>query len=150
AEGRKQSGAWSESLRQSPQTPWFTNLSQGEVGTWLWDEQERIPNGVYKLYLYGNSAEAISVSLHLADDSWTPFTPALIPAANNGVCFGRIEIGTENPASLPANKIEMRVKNVSANNIAHFDYIYLAPRAYVPGKININTASTEVLQALPL
>lgn len=150
AEGHKQSGAWSESLRQPPETSWFASQNRGEVGTWLWDEQERISDGVYNLYLYGNSSEAISISLHLADDTWTPFTPELIPGANNGVCFGRIEIGTENPASLPANKIEIRVKNVSANNIAHFDYIYLAPRAYVPGKININTASTDVLQALPL
>jgi hypothetical protein len=150
AEGHKQSGAWSESLRQSPQTPWFSSQSLGEVGAWLWDEQERIPNGVYNLYLYGNSAEAISVSLHLADDSWTAFTPALIPGANCAVCYGRIEIGTGNSGSLPANKIEMRIKNASTGNSAHFDYIRLAPRPYVAGKININTASADVLQALPL
>ena len=150
AEGHKKEGDWSENLRTPPETSWFFSQNQAEVGTWLWDEQDRIPNGVYTLNLYGENSEAFAVSLHLADDTWTPFTPPLIPGANNGTCFGRIEIGTGNPAALPANRVEMRIKNVSANNLAHFDYIRLAPLPYVAGKININTAPIEVLQALPL
>lgn len=150
AEGHKQAGAWAENLRPPPLTAWFLSQNKGEVGTWLWDEQERIPNGVYNLYLYGEKDEAVSLSLHLADDSWTPFTPALTPGANNGVCYGRIEIGQASPISLPAGKIEVQVKNVSANETAHFDYIRLSPLAYVAGKLNINTASVEALQALPL
>ena len=150
AEGHDEEGGWSESLRSAPNTAWFTSETAGETGRWLWDEQDRIPNGVYTLYLYGEKDQAFSVSLHLADDSWTPFTPPITPGANKGISFGRIEIGTENPGSLPAHQLEMRLKNVSANNIAHFDYIYLAPLPYVAGKININTASIEVLQALPL
>ena len=65
------------------------------------------------------------------------------------MCFGRIEIGGENSSSLPAHKIELRIKNVSQSNLAHFDYIRLSPLPYVAGKININTAPGEVLEALP-
>ncbi len=149
AEGHKDAGDWSEKLRPSPQTAWFESSNPGEVGTWLWDEQMRIPNGVYALYLYGDNGRAFSVSLHLADDSWTPFTPPLTPGANNSVCFGRIELGGQNEGSLPAGKIELRLKNASASSIAYFDYIHLAPLPYVPGKLNINTASSAVLEALP-
>jgi type II secretory pathway component PulK len=150
AEGHKAEGGWAESLRSAPNTAWFLSQTQGEEGTWLWSEQERIPNGVYNLYLYGEDGEAFSVSLHLADGSWTAFTPAITPGANNGVSFGRIEIGTGSAVSLPAHQIELRLKNASASNIAHFDYVCLAPLPYVPGKLNINTASKEALQALPL
>ena len=150
AEGHKQQGGWTENLRPAPQTGWFISESQEEVGRWLWDEQDRIPNGIYTLYLYGEGAEALSVSLHLADNSWTNFTPPLTPGANNGVYYGRIEIGGETASSLPANKIEMDIKNASVTNTAHFDYIRLAPLPYVQGKVNINTASKELLQALPL
>jgi len=150
AEGHKQEGGWTENLRPVPQTAWFVSDSEGELGRWLWDEQDRIPNGIYTLYLYGENAEALSVSLHLADESWTNFTPPLTPGANSGVCFGRIEIGSESAGSLPSARLEMQVKNASATHTAHFDYIRLAPIPYVQGKVNINTASKEVLQALPL
>ncbi len=149
AEGYKKEGAWSEQLRPPPQSPWFISQNNGETGTWLWDEQMRIPNGVYTLRLYGNKDQGLAVSLHLADESWTAFTPALIPGPNNGVCFGRIEIGTGKAGSLPANRIEMQLRNDSATGTAHFDYILLAPLPFVAGKVNINTASPEVLQALP-
>ncbi|MBN2097437.1 MAG: general secretion pathway protein GspK [Candidatus Omnitrophica bacterium] len=149
AEGHKTLGGWTEKLRPLPGGAWFESNTAGEVGTFLWEGPERIPSGVYFLYLYGKSEEALCVSLHLADGSWTPFTPALVPAANNAICFGRVEIGTGNPGALADQKIELRLKNSSDNNLAHFDYIVLAPLPYVPGKININTASLDVLKALP-
>jgi type II secretory pathway component PulK len=149
AEGYKKEGGWQESLRAAPWTSWFRSQSAAETGTWLWGEEARIPQGVYSLYLYGNKDEAISISLHLADDSWTDFSPPLAPGANNSVCFGRVEIGTGTVGSLPAGEVEMRVKNVSASNTAHFDCVILAPLPYVAGKVNINTAPVEILQALP-
>ncbi len=149
AEGYKKEGGWSEQLRPPPRTSWFVSENEGETGTWLWDEKARIPNGVYTLSLYGENAQGLAVSLHLADGSWTAFTPALIPGPSNGVCFGRIEVGAESPGSLPADKIELQIKNASAANTAHFDYILLSPLPYVAGKLNINTASQEALSALP-
>jgi len=150
AEGYKASGDFSEKLRTSPHTSWFESQNPGEVGTWLWSDDARIPNGVYSLYFYGDNGRAFSVSLHLADDSWTSFTPALTPGASNGVFFGRIEIGAGSTNSLPSNTLEMRIKNASADEVSYFDYIRLAPVPEVSGKININTASAEVLSSLPL
>lgn len=150
AEGHRQSGGWGEELRAVPPRGWFVSESAEEEGVWLWDEGDNIPNGVYTVSLYGQQAEAVAVSFHLADDTWTAWTPPLTPGGNNGVPLGRIEIGTGAPGALPARKIEMRLKNVSAGGIAHFDYLYLAPLPFVEGKININTASEQVLQALPM
>lgn len=150
AEGHERSGGWGEELRAVPPRGWFVSESAEEEGVWLWDEGDNIPNGVYTIFLYGQQAEAVAVSFHLADDTWTAWTPPLTPGGNNGVPLGRIEIGTDAPGALPARKIEMRLKNVSAGGIAHFDYLYLAPLPFVEGKINVNTASPEVLQALPL
>jgi hypothetical protein len=43
----------------------------------------------------------------------------------------------------------LKIKNTSKTGAAHFDFIRLDPLNYIDGKININTASSRVLSALP-
>lgn len=140
---------WVEQARATPNTTWFISSNKDDVGTWIWDKKDAIANGVYSLYIYGERDEAISISLHLSDGSWTPFTPALTPRVTNCVNYGRIEIGMGNAISLPKNELEIQIKNASESGTAHFDYVRLAPLPYVYGKININTASSAVLTSLP-
>jgi hypothetical protein len=87
--------------------------------------------------------------MHLADDTWTAFTPGLTPGPDGGIIFGNVEIGTGSATSTPSNTLEIKVKNVSETEAAHFDFIRLDPENNLYGRININTASKKVLTALP-
>ena len=83
------------------------------------------------------------------DESWTPFTPALTPGQNNAVRYGIIDIGGESADTLPSQVLEIKIRNAAEGDECHFDAIVLSPLNRIEGRININTASKEVLQALP-
>ena len=87
--------------------------------------------------------------MHLADNTWTSFTPALTPGPDGGIVFGNIEIGTGSAMSTPKNILEIKVKNSSETDAAHFDFIRLDPANNLYGRININTVSKKVLSSLP-
>ncbi len=156
-------GAWKMVQRASPLTDHFENGEAAEseeddeeeegegdsVGVWRWEEKDGIRNGYYTLRIFGEEEEEIAVSLHLADDTWTAFTPPLSPGPGGSVLFGNIEIGTDSEVSTPSNELELKIKNVSKTGGAHFDFIRLDPVNTIDGKININTASKKVLSALP-
>jgi len=142
-------GGWQEVSRSSPYTNWFHSSSAGEMGTWKFTQDDRFLDGVYTLVIYGTYGEAFSISLKLSDESWSDFTPPLMPDVDNAVKYGIIDIGGSGTNALPSKTVEMRINNESSSDECHFDYIVLSPVNSVEGRININTAPAEVLQALP-
>jgi hypothetical protein len=142
-------GGWKVVQRAAPFTDWCENGKKDSIGAWKWDVKDRLKNGYYKLKIFGEESEAIAVSMHLANDTWTAFTPGLTPGPDGGIIFGDIEIGTGSAISTPSNTLEIKVKNVSDTGAAHFDFIRLDPENNLYGRININTASKKVLTALP-
>jgi type II secretory pathway component PulK len=60
-----------------------------------------------------------------------------------------IGIGTGEETATEKRVLSLRMKNASASGTATFDYITLEPFPAIYGKINLNTAPSEVLQALP-
>jgi hypothetical protein len=142
-------GGWKVVQRAAPFTDWCENGKKDSIGTWKWDAKDRLKNGYYKLKIFGEENEAIAVSMHLADDTWTAFTPGLTPGPDGGIIFGNVEIGTGSATSTPSNTLEIKVKNVSETEAAHFDFIRLDPENNLSGRVNINTASKKILSALP-
>lgn len=150
AEGHLGSGGgWSEMTRASPYSNWYFSSSQGDVGEWVFDWEDRLLNGVYCLTIFGAYEEAFAISVQKKDGSWTEFTPPLTPDITNGVRYGLIDIGGDDPEALPSKTVTLRLRNESASNECHFDYVVFSPINRVDGRINVNTASPEVLQAVP-
>ncbi|MDP2981338.1 MAG: type II secretion system protein GspK [Candidatus Omnitrophota bacterium] len=142
-------GGWKVVQRAAPFTDWCESGKKDSIGAWKWDVKDRLKNGYYKLKIFGEESEAIAVSMHLANDTWTAFTPGLTPGPDGGIIFGNVEIGTGSAISAPSNTLEIKVKNASETDAAHFDFIRLDPENNLYGRININTASKKVLSALP-
>ncbi|MFH1383542.1 MAG: helix-hairpin-helix domain-containing protein [Candidatus Omnitrophota bacterium] len=145
----KEGNGWQEISRSSPYTNWFSSSTSGDTGVWHYTANDRLLDGIYVMTLYGQSGETFSVSLKRNDESWTDFTPPLTPDINNSVRYGIIDVGGSSPNALPSKTIEIQIKNESASGQCHFDYLIFSPVNRVDGRININTASEEVLQALP-
>ncbi|MDP2921051.1 MAG: type II secretion system protein GspK [Candidatus Omnitrophota bacterium] len=141
--------SWKVVERAAPFTDWCESGEQDSIGTWKWEAKDGLENGYYKLRIFGEEGEAIAVSVHLADDTWTPFTPGLTPGPDGGIVFGNIEIGTEGAVSTPKGTLEIKIKNSSETGASHFDFIRLDPVNKLYGRVNINTASSIVLVALP-
>jgi len=144
-----QGGGWQEVSRSSPYTNWFLSSSAGDTGSWRFTSEDRFLDGMYFLTLAGKYEEAVAISLLRADGSWTDFTPPLMPDLDNKVRYGIIDVGGTSADALPSKTIEIQIRNESPSGECHFDYIVLSPAHRVDGRININTASHEVLQALP-
>jgi hypothetical protein len=142
-------GGWRIVQRAAPLTDHFESGKLDSVGMWCWEEKDRLKNGYYTLRIFGEEEEEIAVSLHLADDTWTPFTPPLSPGPDGSILFGNIEIGTGSDASVLSGVLELKIKNVSKTGGAHFDFIRLDPVNSIDGRININTASKKVLSVMP-
>ena len=142
-------GGWRPVLRSAPLTTWFESRAYGDVGAWRWDADDHLTNGVYLLKLYGQEGEALSCSMHLADGTWTPWTPPLAPDHHGRVVVGQVTIGLGTPQSTPDRTLELRVRNDARDDICHLHWVSLTPRRILPGVININTASRAVLLALP-
>ena len=135
--------------RASPLTDHFESGEVDSVGLWCWKEKDGLRDGYYTLRIFGEEEEEIQASVHLADETWTSFTPPLSPGAGRSILFGNIEIGTESETSTPSGILELKIKNASKTGGAHFDFIRLDPVNTIDGRININTASKKVLSVLP-
>ncbi len=140
---------WSEVQQASPLTNLFRSLQAGEVGEWRWDEKDHVKNGYYFLRILGEPEQAVEVSIQLADGTWTEYTPALVAGSDGGMAYGVIAIGAGTVLSTPKQILQIRLRNASSLGAATFDYLLLEPALLIPGRININTAETEVLQSLP-
>ncbi|MFA4990993.1 MAG: hypothetical protein WC569_00230 [Candidatus Omnitrophota bacterium] len=128
---------WKIVQRAAPLTDHFESGSPDSIGTWKWEAED----GYYKLRIFGQEEEEISVSARLADGTWSQWTPALSPGPDNGIVFGDVEIGT--------GILELKIKNRSKTGAAHFDFIRLDPVNTFDGRVNVNTASNRILAVLP-
>ncbi|MFA5388141.1 MAG: hypothetical protein WC312_00100 [Candidatus Omnitrophota bacterium] len=142
-------GGWKVVQRAEPFTDRCESGKKDSTGTWKWDAGDGLENGHYRLKIFGEEGEAVAVSMRLADETWTDFTPALTPGPDNGITFGNVEIGTGSAVSTPENVLEIKVRNASETGAAHFDFIRLDPVNNLYGRINVNTASKNVLNSLP-
>jgi len=142
-------GGWKFVQRAAPLTDHFESGDVDSIGMWRWEEKDGLRDGYYTLRIFGEEEEAIAVSLHLDDDTWTAFTPALTPGPCNSILFGSIEVGTGSDISTPSGILELKIRNASKTGGAHFDFIRLDPVNSVDGRININTASKEVISVMP-
>lgn len=142
-------GNWKIVQRAGPFTDRYESGKVDSIGIWRWEAKDGLQDGYYRLKIFGEEGEGLSISLHLADGTWTPFTPALEPGPDLGILFGDIEIGTKGDFSTPSTALELKIKNSSKTGAAHFDYIRLEPVNAVEGRINVNTVSREVLSSLP-
>ncbi|MBU1062471.1 MAG: general secretion pathway protein GspK, partial [Candidatus Omnitrophica bacterium] len=140
---------WKIVQRASPLTDHYESGELDSVGMWRWEKEDGLKDGYYTLRIFGEEEEAISVSAHLDDDTWTPFTPPLTPGPDGSILFGNIEVGTKSDISTPSSILELKIKNVSKTGGAHFDFVRLDPVNFIDGRINVNTASREVLGVLP-
>ncbi len=124
----------------------FYSNTKDEVGIWRW---ENLNNGRFFLSIKGESEEAITVSCRKADDSWQTILQGAIPNAEGLIYSGMINIGEDRLGGTADNTLEIKIKNVSSTNIAHFYFLRLDPVNDLKGRININTAPKEVLLSLP-
>lgn len=140
---------WKIVQRAAPLTDHYESGELDSIGMWRWEKENGLKDGYYTLRIFGEEEEAISVSVNLDDDTWTPFTPPLTPGPDGSILFGNIEVGTKSDISTPSSILELKIKNVSKTGGAHFDFVRLDPVNFIDGRINVNTASREVLGVLP-
>ena len=144
-----QPGDWQEETRAAPATTWFVSTASGAEGTWRWDQRNGLVNGVYTLRLGGRAAEGLRVAIQRADGSWSSFSTALVPGPNGLATYGAVEIGIDSSVGTASQTLVVKIQNASLTGTAHADFLQLDPQVAILGRINVNTASRAVLQALP-
>ncbi len=123
----------------------YSSTDESEsVGTWQWSS---IPDGPYRMSLYGWPQEQMSVRWHLHDGSMSPWSVALSSDAQGRIVVGRIVIGPKEGTA--ANTLTLEVTCASVNKICHMDAVQLDPQLRRVGLVNINTAGLGVLRVLP-
>jgi len=148
-------GSWQEVARPAPLTNWYVSETTEDEGIWKFDSEDRLQNGIYRLNVYGNYNDALQIAIRKADETWTEFSPPLIPDDKNVIRYGIVEIGGSSVNATADRSLEIKIKNAVEVEIetepaeAAFDYITLAAVNQVFGRINLNTASFAVLQTLP-
>jgi len=128
---------WSLIIRNAPNTDWYKSAEGDEYeANWVFDSSNDISNGTYNLYIYG----AVGYPLAISTNAGETYSPHLDPDEDGVIDFGQVIITDK--------KLELAIKNQSGKE-GYFDYAMLSPRGRIPGRININTASEEVLWSLP-
>jgi len=132
-------------------TPYYHT---GEViaDTWWWGKDHRISSDTafYSLYIKGKAVDDTGLSAEVKVTVSTAFGdtgPITLSFSPDGTAyFGEVEIGaTANSDSY----LGVHLENPCDTYIACFDAVVLAPEYKTYGRINVNTADTPVLQALP-
>ena len=154
AEGRLVAGqdAWKEKGEGYYE---YNSTTQPAIsGTWRWTD---IPDGQYRLSLYGWSGEQMSVRWERRDGAFTDWSPPLSSDAQGRVVIGQVAIGESQrgsdlqtpEAGTPPHTLTLELRCASQHGICHLDHIRLDPQLIRLGPINVNTAPREVLLALP-
>jgi type II secretory pathway component PulK len=130
-------GSWRESVDG------YEANTQGAQGTWQWTD---IPDGQYRVSLYGWSGEQLSVRWQLADESFSEWIPTRSTDAQGRIIVGQVTVGMD--VSAP-NTLVLQARCDSPSGVCHLNHIRLDPRLGLTGMVNINTASLEVLLSLP-
>ncbi len=108
------------------------------VGVWEWTD---IPDGTYRLSLYGWSGETMAVRWS-EDGEWTP---PRITDAQGRLIVGEVTVGMEvaDPKTL-----HLEIRCESESHVCHFLHAMCDPQLILVGRINVNTASRDVLLSL--
>lgn len=140
-----------------PDTPFLTPYyytSSSDQATWAWGLKERIsPDAaVYELYILGLKDAPMEVSVNtwnqdFENTNWV----YLMPGPDGIAYYGEVIVGdSDTEHALSDTYIQVSVRRpASSTSSAYFDGIVLAPLPRIYGRINVNTADTEVLHALP-
>jgi len=121
----------------------YETSQQESVATWQWMS---VPDGRYRLSLYGWSGEQLSVRWQRADGSYSEWVPALSADAQGRIVVGQVTVGL--PESLP-NLFTLQARCESPGGVCHLNHIWLDTTPLLVGVINVNTAPQEVLASLP-
>ena len=152
-------GSWTECPSDDTfLTPYYSTSDSDDTGIWGWGIKQRInpDTGIYDLYISGkvlksnwDSSDTMLVRVTTWYDGGTNYgTKALSFSEDNFAYYGQIAIeGVDNSETSLQLEIWKEVSN-TVNTIS-FDAAILAPEHRSYGVININTADTPVLQALP-
>ncbi|NOZ64297.1 MAG: general secretion pathway protein GspK, partial [Caldiserica bacterium] len=140
-----------------PDTPFLTPYyytSSSDQASWAWGLKDRLSpdTAVYDLYILGlkDAPLEVSVSTWNQDFQGTNWVYR-VPGADGIAYYGEVVIGdSDTEHALSDTYIQVMVrKPASYTGTTYFDGIVLAPLPRIYGKINVNTADTEVLHALP-
>ncbi|MBI3323748.1 MAG: general secretion pathway protein GspK [Candidatus Omnitrophica bacterium] len=138
-EGHLSQGAvgWTETVDGCAAT------QQGATGSFRWND---IPDGQYRLSLYGWSGEQLSARWQAADQSFSDWIPSQSTDAQGRIIVGQVTVGM---GQSPANTLALEVRCDSPNEVCHFNHAILDPQLVLVGAVNVNTAPKDVLMSLP-
>lgn len=131
------------------QTEWhetaegYETSREGAIGTWQWRD---VPDGQYRLSLYGWSGEQLSVRWQAADGTYNEWIPTRSTDEQGRILVGQITVGL---GASESNTCTLQVRCDSPGGVCHVNHIWLDPQLTRVGPININTAPREVLLTLP-
>ena len=139
-------GAW---LELSEGGYAYSSTSQPAVsGMWRWTD---VQNGAYRLSVYGEAGERMAVRWEQASGAFTEWSPELSTDAQGRIVIGQILIGesADTGPGTVAHTLTLEVTCASQSGVCHLAHAQLDPRLVRLGAINVNTASREVLLAMP-
>ena len=116
-----------------------TSGSAGQaVGVWEWTG---VPDGTYRLSLYGWSGETMAVRWS-EEGEWTP---GRVTDAQGRLIIGEVSVGM---GVADPNTLHLEIRCESESAVCHFLDAMLDPQLVLVGRINVNTASRDVLLSL--
>lgn len=105
-----------------------------------------MPDGYYRLSLIGWSGEQLSVRWQEADGAYTEWIPSRWTDEQGRIVVGQAAVGV---GGAPARTLTLQARCDSTSGVCHVNHLWLDPRPILVGMINVNTASRDVLLALP-
>ncbi|MBI2885252.1 MAG: general secretion pathway protein GspK [Candidatus Omnitrophica bacterium] len=131
------SDSWHETLDG------YETTFKGSIATWQWTD---VPDGYYRLSLIGWSGEQLSVRWQEADGAYTEWIPSRWTDEQGRIVVGQAAVGV---GGAPARTLTLQARCDSTSGVCHVNHLWLDPRPILVGMINVNTASRDVLLALP-
>ena len=134
-------------------TPYYYNFSNTDKASWGWGLRERISpdTSVYNLYVLGLKGAPFKVSVNTWNENFNNTNWVyLIPGPDGIAYYGEVIVGdSDTEHSLSDTYIQVSIKKPDTTSATYFNGIVLTPSPRIYGRINVNTADTEVLHALP-
>ena len=132
-------------------TPYYKTLS-GKEAMWSWGLRDRIPpdTALYHLYVLGKKDKPLEVSVNTWNEGFLETNWVYLLPGDDGIAyFGEVIVGdSDTERSEDDTYLTIRVRN-PGGGMCYFDGIVLSPLPQIYGRINLNTADTEVLHSLP-
>ena len=133
-------------------TYYYSNSTQNDTGIWIWGVNERInpDTSFYTLYISGKvEGDGGDTLLVKATTGAGEYESRGVSFSNDNIArYGQIKIAGGLSGG-DTDLLKLEINNPDSNNTIYFDAAILTPEYKTYGRININTADTPVLQALP-